>query len=337
MPKRSSAYVNPYYDPAKPHTTPEGFRNPVPYSRPGNVWKWQWDRLRNGLPREPEGGYHPEVVPPDRAWLAANRSEISITWIGHVTFLYQVGGLNILTDPHFSPRASPFPFAGPKRRLPPPLALRDLPHIDLVVVSHSHYDHLDRPSVVALNRQAGGPPLYLVPLGLKPWFADRGITRVEESDWWQTRQALGLSVTLVPVQHWSSRTPFDRNRTLWGGWLIDHPRFRFFFAGDTGYSADFLHIGERFPGIDLAALPIGAYEPRWFMKYAHVNPEEAVRIHQDLGAKQSVAMHWGTFNLTDEPIDEPPKHLAEALLRADISPQRFFVMKFGETRVFPPK
>ncbi|HEX7927256.1 MAG TPA: MBL fold metallo-hydrolase, partial [bacterium] len=296
-----------------------------------------WERWRDGLPKEPEGGYRPAVVTPDVAWLKANTTETSITWIGHVTFLYQVGGANVLTDPHFSERASPFSFAGPKRFVPPALALKDLPHIDAVVISHNHYDHLDRASVVALSKQAGGSPLFLVPLGNKAWFEGEGITNVEELDWWQSREVAGLRVTVVPVQHWSSRTPWDRNETLWGGWIIDHPNFRFMFAGDTGYSADFKEIGAKFPGIDLAGIPIGAYEPRWFMKWAHVNPEEAVQIHKDLGARQSVAMHWGTFQLTDETIDEPPKALARALQQADISPERFFVMKFGETRKFPPR
>lgn len=334
MSQESRSVANPYYDPGRPHTTPTGFRNNYPHERPGNFLKWQWERLVGRLPKEPPGGYRPAILPPDRDWLISNRTETSLTWIGHVTFLYQIAGKNILTDPHFSPRASPFRFLGPKRRVPPAIALEHLPHIDLVVISHSHYDHLDRRSVVDLNRQSGGAPLFLVPLGLKAWFARQGIGNCEELDWWDCRNVAGLAATLVPVQHWSSRTPFDRDRTLWGGWLIDHPGFRFFFAGDTGYSADFKEISKRFPAIDLAGLPIGAYEPRWFMKWAHANPQDAVQIHKDLGARQSVGMHWGTFNLTDEPIDEPPKRLMQALLEADISPERFFVMQFGETRRF---
>lgn len=337
MTEASANPVNPYYDPALPHTTPSGFRNNYPHDPPGNFWKWRWERFWAGVPKEPPGGYRPEVVAPDLAWLRANRAETAVTWIGHATLLVQMGGVNILTDPQFSERASPFPFLGPKRRVPPAIALPDLPRIDLVVISHSHYDHLDRASVRALNAQPGGPPLFLVPLGLKAWLADEGITHARELDWWRHHEAGGVTAHLVPVQHWSARTPWDRNRTLWGGWLVDHPRFRFLFSGDAGYSRDFQDIARRFPGIDLAALPIGSYEPRWFMKWAHVNPEEAVRAHLDLGARHSVAMHWGTFSLTDEPIDEPPRRLAEALARADVPSRRFFTLKFGETRVFPPR
>jgi hypothetical protein len=148
-----------------------------------------------------------------------------------------------------------------------------------------------------------------VPLGLKAWFAGVGIGAVTELDWWDAVKHRGPHVTLTPVQHWSSRTPWDRDKTLWGGWVVEHPQLRFFFAGDTGYSRDFKDIGARLGYIDLAALPIGAYDPRWFMQIMHVNPEEAVQIHQDLRARHSVAMHWGTFILTDEPLDEPPHRL----------------------------
>ncbi len=337
MTRAADTRANPYYDPAKPHTTPDGFRNNYPHERPGNFWKWRWEKFWAGLPKEPEGGYHPEVLKPNLAWLRTNRGATSLTWIGHVTFLYQVGGLNVLTDPQFSERASPFGFFGPTRRLPPAIALWELPHIDVVVISHNHYDHLDRASVIGLNAQPGGAPLFLVPLGLKAWLAAEGITHAEELDWWQQRAVGGVTLVLLPVQHWSARTPFDFNQTLWGGWLVDHPDFRFFFAGDTGYSADFRDIAAMFPGIDLAAIPIGSYEPRWFMKPVHADPDDAVRIHRDLQARQSVGMHWGTFDLTDETIDEPPQRLAEALARADVSPQRFFVMKFGETRRWAPR
>ncbi len=185
-----------------------------------------------------------------------------------------------------------------------------------------------------LNAQPGGPPQFFVPLGLKSWFAGRGIDRVVELDWWEQRKYRGLEIHLLPVQHWSARTPFDRNQTLWGSWLIEHSRFKFYFAGNSGYSPDFQDIARRFAPIDLAAIPIGAYAPRWFMQAMHANPEEAVKIHQDLQAKYSVAMHWGTFRLTDELLDEPPKRLAAALAKAKarIPAARFLVMKHGETR-----
>jgi L-ascorbate metabolism protein UlaG (beta-lactamase superfamily) len=324
--------ANPYFDPAKPHHTPTGFRNNYPHDPPGSFLKWQWERLWAGLPNDPPPGYRTPVAAPDAAWLRANRAETTFTWIGHVTFLYQSNGVNVLTDPQFSERASPVRFIGPRRKVPPAIALKDLPRIDLVVISHNHYDHLDRASVVALNAQPGGPPLFLVPLGLKPWLADEGISNAVELDWWQEQRVGALTAHLLPVQHWSARSRTDRDETLWGGWLLDGPGFRFFFAGDTGYSDDFKDIARRFPGIDLAAIPIGSYEPRWFMKWAHVNPEEAVRIHKDLGAARSVGTHWGTFQLTDESLDEPPRALAAALRQADVSPERFFVMAIGETR-----
>ena len=317
---------------SKSHHTADGFRNNYPSAARGSFWKWQRSRWANGLPKVPQGGYRFEVLRPDVGWLRRNRTEPALTWIGHATFLLQLDGVNVLTDAHFSERASPLQFAGPQRVVAPALRLAELPHIDAVVISHNHYDHLDRPSVKRLAAQAGGCAHFFVPLGLKAWFAGIGIHEVTELDWWDEARLRGLKLTLTPVQHWSSRTPWDRDRTLWGGWVVESPQFRFFFAGDTGYSQDFKDIGQRLGFVDLAALPIGAYEPRWFMQIMHVNPEEAVKIHRDLRARHSVAMHWGTFILTDEPLDEPPQRLAAARRAAGISPETFFVMKHGETR-----
>ena len=321
---------------SKSHHTADGFRNNYPTAAHGSFWKWQRSRWANGVPKVPQGGYHFELLRPDVAWLRRNRSEPALTWIGHATFLLQLEGLNILTDAHFSERASPIQFAGPLRVVAPALRLAELPHIDAVVISHNHYDHLDRATVKRLAAQTNGSARFFVPLGLKAWFAGIGIREVTELDWWDEAPFRGLKFTLTPVQHWSSRTPWDRDKTLWGGWLVEAPQFRFFFAGDTGYSQDFADIGQRLGYVDLAAIPIGAYEPRWFMQIMHVNPEEAVRIHQDLHARHSVAMHWGTFILTDEPLDEPPHRLAAARRAAGISPEIFFVMKHGETRKLAP-
>jgi len=323
---------NPYYNPAKSHHTQNGFRNNYPHQEKQSFWRWQWERWKNGVPPNPDGGYGFELVKPDVAFLKANRSESTLTWIGHATLLLQVGGVNILTDPHLTERASPVSFAGPKRHMPPALSIAELPHIDVVVVSHNHYDHLDVGTVKQLNRQGGGPPRFFVPLGQKAWFTSEGIDNVAELDWWDRAHYRGLDIHMVPVQHWSARTPWDRNETLWGGWIIEHANLRFFFSGDTGYSKDFADIRSRFGPIDLAAIPIGCYEPRWFMKANHVNPEEALQIHRDLGARRSVGIHWGTFRLTDELLDEPPRKLAEALSKAGVAPERFFLMKHGETR-----
>jgi hypothetical protein len=195
-----------YYDPLKSNRTETGFRNNYPEPERGSFWKWQWERLTQGLPKPPANHYQFPVVRPDLAWLKANHTRPSVTWIGHATALIQMGGKNVLTDPMFSERASPFSFLGPRRKVPLPVQIAELPHIDLVVISHNHYDHLDRASVQQLNLQAGGPPLFLVPLGLRDWFADLGITNVREMDWWDKTSLENLDIYFVPATHWSART-----------------------------------------------------------------------------------------------------------------------------------
>ncbi len=326
--------ANPNYDRTKSHHTPDGFRNNY-IERLGNdsgsFWKWQWERWRDGLPKPPENGYGFQQVKPDVAWLKANRTATAATWIGHATVLLQVAGVNILTDPHLTERASPVSFAGPKRRVPPALDFETMPHIDMVVISHNHYDHLDEETVLRLSRQPGGSPRFFVPLGNKVWFADLGIRDVVEMDWWDRRDFKGLEVYFTPVQHWSARTPNDRFRTLWGGWYIKAPGWRAFFTGDTGYSRDFADIAARLGPVDFAMVPVGAYEPRRFMASQHVDPAEAIRIHRDLGARFTLGIHWGTFELTDEPLDEPPKRLARELAQAGLAPDVFAVVKHGQT------
>jgi L-ascorbate metabolism protein UlaG (beta-lactamase superfamily) len=223
-------------------------------------------------------------------------------------------------------------FAGPRRKVAPGLSLEQLPHIDVVLISHNHYDHLDVDSVRRLAAQSGGSPRFHVPLGLKSWFAGIGIDDVVELDWWESREHAGVRIHCVPVQHWSKRTFTDRDQTLWSGWVLEHPSFRAFFAGDTGYSRDFADIGRRFGRFDFAALPIGAYEPRWFMAPYHVNPAEALRIQDDIHADAALGIHWGTFELTDEALDEPPRALARARLARGVPESRFFVLRHGETR-----
>jgi len=289
--------------------------------------KWRWNRT------QPEP-FNFKLDKNDPKFLKENREIPTLTWIGHSTLLLQHKGVNILTDPHLTQRASPFSFAGPQRSTPPGLSIEDLPIIDLIVISHNHYDHLDKLTIKTLyERQPNHSPKIFVPLKLKQWFLDLGIKNVTELDWKDSVKFGEWEIHAVPVQHWSSRTPFDRNKTLWAGWILETEGFRFFFAGDTGYSKDFKNIGDQFGQIDLAAIPIGAYEPRWFMKAAHVNPEEAVMIHQDINARFSVGIHWGTFILTDEPVIEPPKRLLSALKKEGISKEKFFVMKHGETKM----
>lgn len=267
----------------------------------------------------------------DAAFLAANRRETTLTWIGHATLLFQVGGMNLLTDPQFSKRASPVQWLGPRRLVPPGLTLSELPPIDIVLISHNHYDHLDRRTLRALAKLQPPPRLCLVPLGLRRKLERWGLAEAVELDWWQSHRAGDISVHAVPVKHSSVRHGLDRNRTRWCGWYIDHPRSRFLFAGDTAYSGDFAEIRRRLGAPDLAALPIGAYEPRWFMRHVHATPEEAVQIHRDLACQRSIATHWGTFILTDEPLDEPPRRLASARRAAGLGDDEFLVLRHGET------
>jgi N-acyl-phosphatidylethanolamine-hydrolysing phospholipase D len=350
-------HANPYYDASKPHHTPQGFRNNYTASvtKPFTaLLRWRWEAWRDGLP--PPAQVPTESVLPQLARLHANSAAArmpstaaatppvpSATWIGHATVLVQAGGLNVLTDPVFSDRASPVRFLGPQRAQPPGIALADLPPIDVVVVSHNHYDHLDRQSAVLLNERAQGQTLFLVPLGNKPWMADLGIHNVVELDWWDSHTVRGVEFHLTPVQHWSARGLGDRNKTLWGGWAVFAPELHWYFSGDAGYSRDFADTRARFAqrhegrGFDLALLAVGAYEPRWFMQAQHVNPAEAVQAHTDLGARQSLGVHWGTFSLTDEPLDQPPRDLAAARRAQGVADDDFFVLKIGETRWLTPR
>jgi N-acyl-phosphatidylethanolamine-hydrolysing phospholipase D len=312
----------------KHHTSRGGYRNNYPHDRRGgkDFLKFLW-----GWRKKPRRKVAFPMAEPDPGFLAANRTRPTLTWIGHSTFLLQIGGLNVLTDPHFTGRASPLNWAGPERLAPPGLTLANLPAPDVILISHNHYDHLDDGSVRWLARHHP-KAVFVVPLGLRGWLQQRRAGNTVELDWWQRHDGHGFGVTAVPAQHFSGRTATDRNKTLWCGFVLEAANRRIYFAGDTGYSKDFADIGKRLGPVDLALLPIGAYEPRWFMRAMHVNPEEAVKIHRDVGSRQSVAMHWGTFRLTEEPVDEPPHALARALAAADIPHERFWVMQHGETR-----
>lgn len=349
---------NPHYNPAKSHHRPDGFQNNYLSFR-GKRWhellRWRWEAWRAGHPKPIQTPI--PVVPPELDFIHANaRAGLAMqpaaTWIGHITVLVQASGLNILTDPVFSQRCFPVQWAGPQRHTPPGLTLTQLPRIDVILLSHNHYDHMDEGSLVALGRQAGGAPLVICPLGHKAWFARRGLHRVVELDWWDTHvlqatdQSARVPVTLTPAQHWSARTATDALRSLWGGFVVQAPDCHLFFAGDTAYSKDFSDIRQHFApahtlaqggGFDLALLPIGAYEPRWFMKDQHANPQESVQIFHDLQAKRALAVHWGTFQLTDEALDEPPRALQQALHAAQLPSERFRVLAVGETWRLPPR
>jgi len=316
-----------------PHFYQGRYRNldPVPRHGLGDFLRWQLAPGRT-FPK----GKRFTLLRPDAHPLMNPPEEPQLVWLGHASFLFQYHGLSLLTDPVLSDRASPFRLVGPKRYTPPALAVSDMPPIHVVLISHNHYDHLDEKTVHQLHRRFGDSLCFCIPMGLRRWFEKRGIHNLVELDWWQSGSLSGnQEVFCLPAQHFSGRTPTDTNTSLWCSWLLEIDGFRLYFAGDTGYGRIFRKIGELFSPIDLALLPIGAYDPRWFMAPVHVMPEEAVKIHQDIGARQSVAMHWGTFVLTDEPIDEPPRRLRQALEKQGLSESEFRVMQHGE--VWSPK
>ena len=260
------------------------------------------------------------------------RGQVALTFINHITFLIQFRELNVLTDPVFSERASPFRRFGPKRVREPGLAFADLPPIHLVLVTHNHYDHLDIQTLLRLDEAHA--PHFITSLGNRAFLKQFGLRTVDELDWWQSVDVAGHRIIMTPAQHWSTRGPGSRNRTLWGGFILRASDHQVYFAGDTGYWKHFKDIRHRFGEVDLALLPIGAYEPRWFMRDQHMNPDDAVRAHIDLGAKVSVATHFGCFQLTDEGIDDPGTELAAARQRHAVPPEAFHLLETGETRIF---
>jgi L-ascorbate metabolism protein UlaG (beta-lactamase superfamily) len=260
-------------------------------------------------------------------------NEAAITFVNHATFLIQINGVTILTDPVWSERASPFRWAGPKRVREPGVPFEKLPAIDVVLLSHNHYDHLDIATLKRLRQRCS--PTVITAHGDARLVAPLGYAKIHELDWWDdVRFNDALKVTFVPAQHFSARGLFDRQKSLWGGYALEFQGRRIYFGGDSGYSTHFSDIKTRLGSPDIAILGIGAYEPRWFMQPIHMNPAEAVRAHCDLGAKQSIGMHFGTFQLTPEPIDEPKQELARALLQGGIPDGQFVVLDEGETRIF---
>jgi N-acyl-phosphatidylethanolamine-hydrolysing phospholipase D len=301
-----------------------------------------------------------EPVNYSKYWQAADLDKIhnpnfnkaQATLIGHSTVLLQYQGINILTDPMFSERPFLTQIFGPKRYTPPALTIEQLPNIDIIVISHNHYDHLDVNSVKALTSSSfikninGTQPLWLVPLGLKKWFLQFDVTNVKEMDWWQKFEIEYqpdhvLTIQAQPSQHWSRRSAFDTNESLWASWAFiwsgendssEKGRFTAWFGGDTAYNPyQFKEIGQALGEVDLAMIPIGAYEPRWFMKTQHVNPLDAVEIFKDINAKSAFGIHWNTFVLTAEAVDEPPKALKRALQKNELDTKLFKAMNIGAT------
>jgi N-acyl-phosphatidylethanolamine-hydrolysing phospholipase D len=257
---------------------------------------------------------------------APTAARIRLTWIGHSTFLIQHQGLNILTDPIFGD-CQPVPVGRMLRSTAPGIRFQDLPEIHHVLISHSHYDHLDAPTIRALGKEVR----YWVPEGLSSWFRRRDIPNCQELSWWQSAMlAEDMAIHCVPAQHGSARTLFDRNRTHWCGWVVESAKRSAYFAGDTGYSPSFREIGKRFGGFDVAMIPIGAYNPRWLMHPVHLNPAEAVQVHKDVLSRLSIACHWGTFRLADEPPEEPPALLAQELAQQHVDSTKFLAIRPGD-------
>ncbi|TKI08204.1 MBL fold metallo-hydrolase [Martelella alba] len=323
MPKR-----NPWYDAAKPHHTPSGFRNLEPSIRNADAFKrWRRERKESGFPRAPQGGYDAFV---ERWWQRADFSgaEDAIWWLGHACLVMRIAGKYVLIDPALGPRASPLPFVGPKRKTPLAADIADLPDIDLIVYSHNHYDHLDRSSLRRLLRRF--PTVQVVtPLGMGDWLKKHGVRAVEECDWWDSLDFAGIRLHCVPARHWSMRSLRDRNRSLWSGWVVDAGDWRFYFSGDSGYTDELTEIGRRLGPFDIAALPIGAYAPEWFMGESHMSPTSAVKFYQQLQCPRVIPIHWGVFELADEALDEPPLELQQALDKAGIAEHQFTPLKIG--------
>lgn len=304
----------------------KGFWDFLKWQFTGTKAKWpEWQEIESAAKL-------PEHVPPDEA---------ALTFINHATVLIQYQNLNVLTDPVFSQRASPFTWLGPARIHSPGLELNQLPAIHVVLISHNHYDHMDEASIKQLSKDHN--PLFIVPLGNKKLIEKMGAQKIVELDWWQSHSVQNVSaqsdeteqikIHLVPAHHWSARGLFDRNEALWGGFVMESASLKIYFAGDTGYGSVFQEIQTRFGAMDLSLLPIGAYEPRWFMKQQHMNPEDAVQAHLDLKTSRSMGIHFGTFQLTDEAVDEPVRALSEALIKKSVAPEDFFILPVGGTRI----
>lgn len=317
------------------HHGPRGrFRNPWPGTELrgfAGLLRWGIQRRLRGVPPDPPVDSFPRALP---AFLPPGRAGLAVTWLGHAATLIQIAGRNVLADPMLGQCASPVSFAGPRRWVPPGAAVEELPDVHLILLSHNHYDHLDAGSVRALARRFPSAE-WCVPLGLATTVRALGVERIRECDWWEKHGGGSLTVAATPAQHFSSRTPFDRNRSLWCGWVVTSARHRVFFAGDTGYHPEFAKIGRSLGPFDVQLLPIGAYEPRWFMRPVHMDPEEAVRAFLDAGGRDRGALlpvHWGTFKLTDEPMDEPPRRVRAAWEAERLPAERLWLLRHGETR-----
>ena len=312
------------------------FRNYPPTPGPSSYGSFSFflRRFRGSLflPEIPPG----HVLPEEKAIALLNllKKENTLTWLGQSTFLIRLEGKTILTDPFLTERASPLTWGGPRRFVPPGISLKKLPAIDIIIVSHNHYDHLDKTTVENLS---GKEKIHVVvPLGLKIFFTQRGYTDVRELGWGKNTSVDNIQINSLPAVHFSGRGIGDRNKTLWCSWAIRFSSGKYYFAGDTAYSSTiFQDIGREFKSFDLAIIPIGAYEPQEMMKAFHATPVEAIKIGMDIRAKVMVGSHWGTIELSDEPHWEPPRRFEEHAAKIGIPREQIWIMKIGETRILP--
>jgi N-acyl-phosphatidylethanolamine-hydrolysing phospholipase D len=322
------------------------FENPWPGAQPPHGWRdiLRWSRERAVLPRSIRADRPTfQQATPDFHLPRAPRDLLTATWIGHSTVLVQLGGLNVLTDPIWSERASPLRRLGPRRVVKPGATLESLPPLDVVLLSHNHYDHLDAPTVRRVARLHPDAH-WMVPLGLVPLLRRLGVREVTELGWWDEATVGEARIACTPARHFSARGVTDRMRTLWCGWTVRVAGRALYFAGDTAYHPEFAAIGQRYGPFDIVLIPIGAYEPRWFMQRVHMDPEEAVRAYLDVSGESleedasprspriALGIHWGTFKLTDEPMDEPPRRTLAAWRAAGLPEEELWILKHGETR-----
>lgn len=305
----------------KPYSNLDGT---TPDKRFGDLWKWQvTDRLAGRRTKRA-----PFATPRrENAGDALAATSPHLTWVGHATFVLRLGSKLIATDPVWSTYVGPA-----KRNVEPGVPLEKLPKLDIVTVSHAHYDHMDMPTLRRLRAQ-NEDAVFVVPRDNGDVLRSAGFTNVVELDWWESHTEGDVRITLVPAQHWSIRMPWDRNRRLWGGFVYESTDGAAYHAGDTAFSERvFREIHERFPKLDWAMIPVGAYDPTWFMASQHIGPEDAGRAWEILGAKTLVAMHWGTFRLTDEPMGEPPERIRKWFAEKGYASERLWVLDVGETR-----
>ena len=316
-----------WYD-QRHHDADGGFRNIWGNDRSQPFFKTLGWFLNHATSRREQVPPRTRIVDVDS--LRVPPSDLRITWLGHATTYVQTANMRILIDPMFSERASPFSFAGPRRVPPLPLQVEDLPGVDVVLISHDHYDHLDEASIQDLQEQFA--PLFLVPLDVGDIVAGWGAERIREMDWWQSLDVDSVRFTCTPAQHFSGRGLTNRNGTLWAGWYLEDrtARTTIFYAGDTGYATHFREVRERMGAPDLAILPIGAYLPRWFMQVVHVDPAEAIQAFLDLEATRMIPVHWGTFVLADDPLSQAPRLLMEHARTHQVD-QRVQLLDIGES------